>query len=88
MSVCINLPAELEASLRRQVADLDQQAKEALLVDLYRHGALTHHELATALGMERFEVDRFLNDQGVVEDLPTAASILQEVKDIEARMQR
>lgn len=88
MSVCINLPTELEASLRSQISDLDQTAKEALLADLYRQGALTHFELGTTLGMERFEVDQFLNDRGVVEDLPTAESILREVKEVEARLQR
>ena len=57
MSVCIELPAELEIALRRQMVDLDRAAKEALLVDLYRQSRVTAHELATALGIDRFAAD-------------------------------
>lgn len=88
MSVCITLPEDLEASLRRQVADLDQTAKEALLVDLYRQGALTHFELGSALGLERFQIEDLLGRRGIVDDLPSAESVLHEAAELEARLGR
>jgi hypothetical protein len=88
MSVCINLPSALEAQLRRDVQDLDQTAKEALLVDLYRRGIITHHELAESLGRARFQVEVLLGRYGVVEDLPTAEHVLQEAAELESRLAR
>ena len=88
MSVCIELPAQLEESLRRQVADLDQMAKESLLVDLYRQERLSKHQLATALGLDRFEVNDVLNRHHVTEDLPTVDEILRDAAAIEALLER
>lgn len=88
MPVSINLPLKLEAQLRREVHDLDQMAKEALLVDLYRRGAITHHELSESLGMERFRVEELLSRYGVVEDLPSAESVLQEAAELGSRLAR
>jgi hypothetical protein len=86
MSICIDLPADLEAQLRRQVADLDQAAKEALLVDLYRRQQITQHELAAALAIDRFAADALLARHGVTEDLPTADEIRREVAELEVRL--
>lgn len=88
MSVCINLPSALEAQLRRDVLDLDQTAKETLLVDLYRRGTITHHELSESLGMARFRVEELLVRYGVVEDLPTAERVLREAAELESRLAR
>ncbi|MDZ4657494.1 MAG: UPF0175 family protein [Bythopirellula sp.] len=88
MSVCIELPTELEASLRSQIVDLDATTKEAFLVDLYRHEKITHHELATALNINRFEADDLLNRHGVTEDLPSLAELRQQAADLETRLNR
>jgi len=88
MSVCIELPTELEAALRRQIADLDRAAKESLLVDLYRQERITGHELASALGIDRFAVDELLSRHGVIEDLPSLSELRAEVASLEARLSR
>lgn len=88
MPVCIDLPPDLEASLRSQVANLDQAAKEALLVELYRRETITRHELATALAIDRFAVDELLNLYGVTEDLPTAAEIRRDAAEVESLLSR
>jgi len=88
MSVCINLPSALEAQFRRDVLDLDQTAKETLLVDLYRRGTITHHELSESLGIQRFQVEELLLCYGVIEDLPTAESVLQQAAELESRLAR
>lgn len=72
MAVTIQLPTEVEQRLRAENVDLDKQAKEAMLVELYRQDKLSHHELGEALGLDRFETDRVLKMHNVTEDLPTA----------------
>lgn len=69
MSVTFELPQPIEEHLRREVNDLDSVVKEAALVELYRQEKLTHHELATALGLDRFETESLLKRRQVVEDL-------------------
>jgi predicted HTH domain antitoxin len=69
MTVSFELPNEIEQTLRRELGDLDQAAKEAALVELYRQHQLTHHEVATALGISRFETDDLLKRHGVYYDI-------------------
>ncbi len=70
MLVTFELPNNIERKLR-QLGDLDQVAKEAALVELYRQEKLTHHELAQALGLSRIETDVVLKTHNVTEDLMT-----------------
>ena len=79
MSVTIELPSELEASLRQQLPDLDDAAKEACLVEFYRQGQLSHSQLATALGLDRYSTDGVLKRHGVMYEL-TADEIAEQVK--------
>jgi hypothetical protein len=72
MSVTFELPEVIERQLRSDIANLDQVAKEAALVELYRQEKLTHHQLATALALDRFETDELLMRHNVTEDLITA----------------
>jgi hypothetical protein len=88
MSVSIHLPPTLEESLRRNIADLDQVAKESLLVELYRHEHITKHQLATALGIDRFAANNVLNRFGVTEDLPILNEIERQVETIEGKLAR
>jgi len=71
MTVSFQLPSTIEEQLRRELVDLDQVAKEAALVELYRQEKLTHHELATALGLDRFETEALLRRHHVTEDCVT-----------------
>ena len=71
MAVTIQLPADIEQGLRRELGDLDREAKEAMLVELYRQDKLTHRQLAEAFGLDRFETDALLKKHNVTEDLPT-----------------
>ena len=71
MSVTIDLPSEVEQRLRAECPNLDAEAKEAMLVELYRQQKLSHHELSQALGLSRFETDGLLKKHNVTEDLPS-----------------
>ena len=71
MAITIELPDVLERQLRVEFADLDQIAKEAALVELYRRQSITRHELTTALNLDRLSTDALLKQHHVTEDLLT-----------------
>ena len=78
MAVTIELPQTVEDSIRQTLPNLDELAKEILLVTLYREGKLTHHEFATAMGVTRYEADGILKRHHVTEDLITQAEFEEE----------
>lgn len=82
MTVSIQLPNAIEEQLRRTVPNLEQVAKEAALVDLYRAGKLTHHELAVALELDRFETEQLLSRHRVTEDLISADEYAQQLASV------
>ena len=71
MSITFNLPVAVEENLRAQLGDLDEAAKEAALVELYRQGKLSHGQLAESLGSSRDEANALLKRHNVTEDLLT-----------------
>lgn len=75
MAVTIELPGDVEQRLRAQTPDLDAQAKEAVALDLFREGKLSHYELSTMLGPDRFETDAYLKRHNVVEGSLTAEDL-------------
>lgn len=83
MAVSFQLPSELEHNLRHDLHDLDSEAKEALLVSLYRQGKLSHYALSQALGLDRFETEDLLTKHNVTEDLGTVDQHLAEVRSIQ-----
>jgi predicted HTH domain antitoxin len=61
MTICIDLPAGIESTLRRQLGEgLEQRAKEELAVSWFRDGRLTSHEVAELLGTSLFEAHGLL----------------------------
>ena len=83
MTVSFQLPAELEQDLRRDVNDLEGEAKEAFLVSLYRQGKLSHLALSQALGLDRFETEDVLHKHNVTEDLGTLEDYLEDARVLE-----
>jgi hypothetical protein len=79
MSVTFDLPADIESRLRELVGDLNQAAKEAAVVELYRQSRLSHNELGLALGLDRFEVEALLKKHNVTEDCITSEELLEQV---------
>jgi predicted HTH domain antitoxin len=71
MALTIELPVDVEQRLRAENPDLESEARETLLVELYRQDKLSHYELSQALGLDRFETDGVLKKHNVTEDLPT-----------------
>ena len=83
MSVTFNLPESIEKQLREELGDLDQAAKEAALIELYRQGTLSHGKLAESLGLSRYETDAVLKRHHVTEDLPTLDEIDEQVASLD-----
>jgi len=75
MPVTFELPAQIELQLRGECADFDAVVKEAALVELYRQGQLSHHQLAVALELDRFGVNELLKRHHVTEDLLTGEDL-------------
>lgn len=71
MAVSFQLPLEVEQNLREELGDLDQAAKEALLLESYRRGKLSKYALSHALGLDRFETEALLKQRGIFEGSPT-----------------
>ena len=78
MAVSFQLPTDLDQELRRRLRNLDAEAKEALLVSLYRQGKLSHLALSGALGLDRFEAEDVLRKHNVTEDLGTVEDYLSD----------
>lgn len=79
MSITFELPIAVEEQLRRDHANLDVVAKEAALVELYRQGRITQHQLGLSLEKSRFEVDELLKRYRVTEDLDTAERVAEQI---------
>lgn len=79
MSISFELPVAIEEQLRRDHADLDVVAKEAALVELYRQGRITQHQLGLSLDKSRFEVEVLLKRHKVNEDLDTAEQVAEHI---------
>jgi predicted HTH domain antitoxin len=60
MSISFEIPSHIAQQLRSNGTDLNGEAREAYLVDLYRQDRITHHQLAEALGLNRYETDGVL----------------------------
>jgi predicted HTH domain antitoxin len=88
MTLTIQLPVEVEQRLRAESANLEAEAKEALLLGLYRQDKLTRYELSQALDLTRFETDAVLKKHNVTEDLPTTEELEEDLQRIRLLMNR
>jgi len=80
MSLTIQLPADVEQRLRQDTPNLDAEAKEAMLIEMYRQDKISRCELAQALGISRMETDGVLKKHNVTEDLPTAEELEDDLR--------
>jgi len=60
MYISFEIPQSIEQELRTNGADINGEAREAYLVELYRQDRITHHQLTEALGLSRLETDGVL----------------------------
>ena len=67
MAVTIAFPADVEQRLRAQTPDLDAELRDAVALELFRRGRLSHYEPSKVLGLDRFETDAYLKRHNIVE---------------------
>ncbi len=61
-TVEISVPDTLLNALGARLSDLPRQTLEALIVQAFRKGQLTHAQVSELLELNRFETDAFLKD--------------------------
>lgn len=61
-TVEISVPETLVKALGAQPEQLPRQTLEALIVQAYRKGQITHAQVGEFLGLDRFQTDGFLKD--------------------------
>ena len=72
MAISIELPPNVEARLRAELADLDEVAKLGLAVEAYRSTKLSLGQFAELLGISQYEADGILKERGVTLSLSEA----------------
>jgi len=76
MAICIDLPADIESTLRGELGDgLEQRAKQDLAVSWFREGRISSRQVAELLGMSLFEAHAYLKRQ--------RASLPMSLRDVE-----
>ena len=85
MTIQFEIPRDIEQELGGNGADLNGEAREAFLVELYRQDRITHHQLAEALRLSRIETEGVLKRQKVssgvtVEEMRAQAAALRDVR--------
>jgi len=61
-TVEISVPDALVKALGADPEELPRQTFEALVIQAYRRGQITHAQVGELLGLNRFETDAFLKD--------------------------
>lgn len=80
MVISFEVPKSVEQTLREGCDNPSIAAKVAFLVELYRQGKLTHHELGGALDLTRYETDSLLKRHNVTEDLITLEELDEQLR--------
>ena len=83
MRISLELPDDIA-----QHTDPGREALEALTIEGYRSGALTHYQASQLLGMSRFEFDGFLKERNIYDhayDIEDFEQDLEPLRQLEAR---
>jgi len=83
MEIRVQLPDDIA-----QHSDPGREALEALVIQGYRSGALSHHEASQLLGLSRLEFDHFLNERKIYDhayDLEDFNRDLETLRKLEAK---
>jgi predicted HTH domain antitoxin len=62
MTISFELPHDIEQQAGGHGSDLNREAKEAYLVELYRRHKISLYQVAEALGLSRVEADGVLRE--------------------------
>ncbi len=68
MVISFELPHDIEQQVRTNGADLDREARELYLVELYRQDRISHAQLRDALGVSFHEAEKLIKVHGAGHD--------------------
>ena len=77
MQITVQLPDDLV-----QHSDPGREALEALAVEGYRSGALSHFEAAQLLGLSRFDLDGFLKERNIYDHAYDVEDFAQDMESL------
>ncbi len=69
MTISFEIPDEIEQEGRTDGLDMNREAREAYLVNLYREERISHRQLAESLGLSRYETDGVLKRHKVSQNV-------------------
>jgi hypothetical protein len=87
VTVSFEVPRAIEEAMKSLGKEPSQAAKEATLVALFRQGRIDHSQLASALGISRYEADGLLKQHGVMLD-ETVERVAADADDLRRLVQR
>jgi Uncharacterised protein family (UPF0175) len=68
MTISFEIPREIEQQVRTNGTDLDREARESYLLELYRQDRISHAQLRDALGVSFHEAEKLIKDHGAGHD--------------------
>ncbi len=80
MEVTVQIPDEIASRVTAAGDDLSRRTLENFALEEFREGRITKVELRKMLGLERIELDGFLNSHSVPYDGYTLEEINQQVE--------
>jgi predicted HTH domain antitoxin len=84
ITVTLELPDDVEQALRGRGVDLVHATREALAVQLFRRGVLTHAQLSQVLSLDRFRTDALLKRYGVEEHSLTSEDVQSDLATLDS----
>ena len=85
-TITFDIPDNIEQHLAAAGSNVDAAAKEAVIVELYRRGQISHGALSECLGLSRHEADALLGRHHVTEDLLTPEEYGEQMRALRARL--
>jgi hypothetical protein len=70
VTIRFEIPPDIEQQIRTNGVDLDREARELYLLELYRQDRISHGQLRDALGMSFHEAERLIKDHDAGHDFP------------------
>jgi predicted HTH domain antitoxin len=77
MKITVELPDDVA-----QHPEPGREALEALVVEGYRSGALSHHQASQLLGLSRFEFDSFLKARNIYDHAYDVEDLDRDLEDL------
>jgi predicted HTH domain antitoxin len=75
MEITVSLPDDIA-----QRSNPGREALEALAIQGYRSGALTHYQSSQLLGLSRLDFERFLKERGIYDHAYDAQALQQDLE--------